>query len=104
MAESLRRIHSQQMAFGHHADKITIRSFPYILCCDEESVPIRLQLLEIIPEFSAQDRINARRGVDVEAEKARLQKELTKKDERAAKKTRFLLDKAIRAIKSPRKS
>ena len=32
------------------------------------------------------------------------QKELTKKDERAIKKTRFLLDKAIRAIKSPRTS
>jgi hypothetical protein len=33
-----------------------------------------------------------------------VQKELTKKDEQAAKKTRFLLDKAVRTIKSPRKS
>ncbi len=33
-----------------------------------------------------------------------VQKELTKKDERATKKTRLLLDKAIRTIKSPRKS
>jgi len=33
-----------------------------------------------------------------------VQKELTKKDERATKKIRFLLDKAIRAIKSPRES
>src|SRR5690242_13288014 len=31
-----------------------------------------------------------------------VQKELTKEDERAAKKTRFLQDNAIRTIKSPR--
>jgi hypothetical protein len=33
-----------------------------------------------------------------------VQKELTRRDDRADKKMRFLLDKAIRAIKSPRKS
>ena len=32
-----------------------------------------------------------------------VQKELTKNEELAAKKTRFLLDKALRGIKSPRK-